>query len=230
LNGQFLSQYQADQRTGDLPSAEAQRIADLERQLAELRDSQRAAASAPSRQAAASHEDDWDSSEREYLKKEWETAQKDPEHYQRTEASTRPLPDPSKYAPNRTDRYLASNPAPAAPQAASHRPQDYSTTTEVDLENQRRKESQVKTKAGGWASSSLLQREMERERERQREWEEGQKETATRSRDNDQGSQPGQSWDVHQYGYMGGDSQNRGGPGLGVGGARRQIIGPRPPP
>lgn len=255
LNGQFLSQYQADQTrpTGgappvEEPSAEAQRIADLERQLAELRESQhRAAASPPSeqsppslpsrQQAAASHEDDWDTSERDYLRREWDNAQKDPEHYTKqpsrpADVPARPLPDPSNYAPKttRTDRYLSSNPAPAAPQPTSHRPQDYSTTTEVDLENQRRQASQAKTKAGGWASSSLLQREMERERERQREWEDGQKETATRSRDDAQGSQPGQAWDVHQYGYMGGDSQNRGGTGLGVGGARRQIIGPRPPP
>lgn len=59
---------------------------------------------------------------------------------------------------------------------------------------------------------------------------EGQQATAARARDIQEGSAPGQSWDVHQYGYMGGDSQNRGGAGLGVGGARRQIIGPRPPP
>ena len=143
---------------------------------------------------------------------------------------SRPLPNPAAYTPsaNRTDRYLSSNPAPAPVQPVSHRPADYSTTTEVDLENQRRKESQAKTKAGGWASKSLLEREMERERERQREWEEGQKQTAQTARDTAQGYGPGQSWDVHQYGYMGGDSQNKGGPGLGVGGARRQIIGPRP--
>ena len=51
-----------------------------------------------------------------------------------------------------------------------------------------------------------------------------------KARDGKEGVGPGQSWDVHQYGYIGGDSQNKGGPGLGVGGARRQIIGPRPPP
>lgn len=145
---------------------------------------------------------------------------------------SRPLPNPTAYpsGTNRTDRYLSSNPAPAPVQAVSHRPADYSTTTEVDLENQRRKESQAKTKAGSWASKSLLEREMERERERQREWEEGQKKTSAAARDPKEGLGPGQSWDVHQYGYMGGDSQNRGGTGLGVGGARRQIIGPRPPP
>jgi hypothetical protein len=143
---------------------------------------------------------------------------------------SRPLPNPTAYNPgaNRTERYLSSNPAPAPAQPVSHRPTDYSTTTEVDLENQRRKESQAKTKAGGWASKSLLEREMERERERQREWQEGQKQTAQSARDTTQGHGPGQTWDVHQYGYMGGDSQNKGGPGLGVGGARRQIIGPRP--
>ena len=69
---------------------------------------------------------------------------------------------------------------------------------------------------------------------RQREWEENQKQTqAVADRgmtDSTSGTGPGQSWDVHQYGYLGGDNQNRGGAGLGVGGARRQIIGPRPPP
>lgn len=150
----------------------------------------------------------------------------------------RPLPDPTAYSvnrdPNRVDRYLSSNPAPVAPAPATHRPQDYSTTSEVDAENSRRMASQQKTKAGGWASKSLLEREMERERERQREWEENQKQTQAAAshgmHDSTSGSGPGQSWDVHQYGYLGGDNQNRGGPGLGIGGARRQIIGPRPPP
>lgn len=149
----------------------------------------------------------------------------------------RPLPDPTAYtaySANRTDRFLASNPAPAAPAPTAHRPQDYSTTAEVDAENSRRMAAQQKTRAGGWASKSLLEREMERERERQREWEENQKQTQAAAergvRDPSMGTGPGQSWDVHQYGYLGGDNQNRGGPGLGVGGARRQIIGPRPPP
>ncbi|KAJ5109180.1 Calponin domain protein [Penicillium angulare] len=146
----------------------------------------------------------------------------------------RPLPDPTAYSANRgqnrTDRFLNSNPAPAAPAPASHRPQDYSTTSEVDAENSRREASQQKTRAGGWASKSLLEREMERERERQREWEENQKQTQSAARDTSHGSGPGQTWDVHQYGYLGGDNQNRGGTGLGIGGARRQIIGPRPPP
>ena len=150
----------------------------------------------------------------------------------------RPLPDPTAYTvnrdPNRVDRYLSSNPAPVAPAPATHRAQDYSTTSEVDAENSRRMASQQKTKAGGWASKSLLEREMERERERQREWEENQKQTQAAAghgmHDSTSGSGPGQSWDVHQYGYLGGDNQNRGGPGLGIGGAKRQIIGPRPPP
>ena len=152
--------------------------------------------------------------------------------------SPRPLPDPTAYSnqnrENRTDRFLSSNRPPVGPKPATHRPQDYSTTAEVDAENSRRMASQEKTRAGGWASKSLLEREMERERERQREWEENQQQTqaaaAKGRKDPTLGSGPGQSWDVHQYGYMGGDNQNRVGPGLGIGGARRQIIGPRPPP
>lgn len=152
-----------------------------------------------------------------------------------SQTSPRPLPDPAAYAnQNRVDRFLASNRPPVAPKPASHRPQDYTTTSEVDAENSRREASQQKTRAGGWASKSLLEREMERERERQREWEENQKETqdaaAKGLKDPSQGSGPGGSWNVFQYGYMGGDNQSRGGPGLSNWGARRQIIGPRPPP
>lgn len=269
LNGQFLSRYQADQTRAPVrpleqqKTSEAQRIADLERQLAELRTQQRdAAASPPSTQQSShparnqpspslpprtqpqtSHEDDWDTSERDFLRSQHQRFAQDPtgDNYTPPKPtrptdqapSSRPLPDPSTYTPNtnRTDRFLSSNPAPAAPQPVSHRPQDYSTTTEVDLENTRRAQSQTHTKAGGWASKSLLEREMERERERQREWEESQKETAGRPRDRGEGVGPGQSWDVHQYGFVGGDNQGRNvGQGLGVGGARRQIIGPRPPP
>ncbi|EAW10750.1 calponin homology domain protein [Aspergillus clavatus NRRL 1] len=153
---------------------------------------------------------------------------------------SRPLPDPATYTTksqaqnSRVDRFLASNRPPVAPKPATHRPQDYTTTAEVDEENSRRIAAQQKTRAGGWASKSLLEREMERERERQREWEESQKQTrdaaAKGLSDSKLGVGPGQgAWDVHQYGFMGGDNQNRGGPGLGVGGARRQIIGPRPP-
>ena len=151
------------------------------------------------------------------------------------QTSPRPLPDPAAYAnQNRVDRFLSSNRPPVAPKPASHRTQDYTTTSEVDAENSRREASQQKTRAGGWASKSLLEREMERERERQREWEDNQKETqdaaAKGLKDPSQGSGPGGSWNVFQYGYMGGDNQSRGGPGLSAWGARRQIIGPRPPP
>ncbi|PYI28278.1 hypothetical protein BP00DRAFT_488895 [Aspergillus indologenus CBS 114.80] len=162
----------------------------------------------------------------------------------------RPLPDPATYTSppqspirkpvpaspaTRVDRFLSTNHPPSSPKPTTHRPADYTTTAEVDAENSRRLAAQQTTKAGGWASKSLLEREMERERERQREWEESQKQTQAAAarglRDGSLGSGPGQgAWDVHQYGYMGGDNQNRGGPGLGVGGARRQIIGPRPAP
>lgn len=213
----------------------------------------------PQEPPKTSHKDDWQESERGDLQREWQRhdekeRQQQPPPSQASEhtpaepvplarvesesdnsrslPASRPLPNPSSQAPklNRIDRYLSSHPAPAPVQPQAHRPADYSTTTEIDLENQRRLESQAKTKAGGWASKSLLEREMERERERQLEWEEAQKQTAKAPRNNQEGIGPGQTWDVHQYGYLGGDSQNRGGPGLGVGGARRQIIGPRPPP
>ncbi|PGH20740.1 hypothetical protein AJ80_03500 [Polytolypa hystricis UAMH7299] len=146
--------------------------------------------------------------------------------------SPRPLPDPANYVnKNRTDRF-SKNPAPEPARPTSHRPPEFSTTTEVDEENARRIASTQKTRAGGWASKSLLEREMERERERQREWEEGQRQTkqAVGQGVNAAGAGPGEGgWDVNQYGFVGGDSQNQGALGIGFGG-RRQIIGPRPPP
>jgi hypothetical protein len=66
---------------------------------------------------------------------------------------------------------------------------------------------------------------MERERERQKEWEDSQRALQEASKDPTAGTGGGQSWDVNQYGYMGGDNQNKLG---GIGGGKRQIIGPRP--
>jgi hypothetical protein len=65
---------------------------------------------------------------------------------------------------------------------------------------------------------------MERERERQKEWEESQRALQEAAKDPNAGTGGGQSWDVNQYGYMGGDNQNRLG---GIGAGKRQIVGPR---
>lgn len=74
--------------------------------------------------------------------------------------------------------------------------------------------------------SSLLSREMELDRQRQQEWEQNQKAVAAaEARGEELGTGEG-AWDIHQYGYLGGDSQNRGGRGIGIGG-RRQLVGPR---
>ncbi|POR34048.1 Transgelin [Tolypocladium paradoxum] len=150
---------------------------------------------------------------------------------------SRPLPDPAKYASprappqSRTDRFLASN-APPPPPSQQPRPtyaRELGATEERDAEDRRRAQSQAGTKAGGWASKSLLEREMEMERQRQREWEEAQKETAKAVRSGDGVDGVGGRWDVGQWsGYTGGDGQNRGSQGIGAG--RRQIVGPRPLP
>jgi hypothetical protein len=162
---------------------------------------------------------------------------------------SRPLPDPATYstpnsAPtqtfspgqNRTDRYLSSNPAPQKSQPKTTYSSEiggFDSAAERDAEDRRRVQSQQKTKAGGWASKSLLEREMEMERQRQQEWEESQKEVKTKVAAGDGvdgiGGGIGGKWDVNQWtGYTGGDSQNRGTQGIGSG--RRQIVGPRPPP
>ncbi|KAF2812067.1 uncharacterized protein BDZ99DRAFT_568818 [Mytilinidion resinicola] len=190
----------------------------------------------------------WAGDEREYLRQQWsehKTPRPLPDPVSAAapslptrplpEPSSRPLPDPSNYAlpkpapASRTDRFLASNPPPLAAKPASHFPSEMglTSTSERAAEDARRAAAQTKTKAGGWASKSLLEREMERERERQKEWEEQQRAAAAAPRDTTQGTGEGQSWDVNQYGYLGGDSQNRGGEGIRFGG-RRQIIGPRP--
>jgi hypothetical protein len=162
---------------------------------------------------------------------------------------SRPLPDPATYstpaqAPSqtasssqsRTDRYLSSNPAPqkAQPKTTySNEIGGFDSAAERDAEDRRRVQSQQQTKAGGWASKSLLEREMEMERQRQQEWEESQKEVKAKVPTGDGvdgiGGGIGGKWDVNQWiGYSGGDSQNRGTQGIGTG--RRQIVGPRPPP
>jgi hypothetical protein len=140
-----------------------------------------------------------------------------------TGPSSRPLPDPAAYVapqtystpghalPSRTERFLSSNPAPRQekPQTTSASELGaFDSTAERDAEDRRRRESQAKTKAGGWASKSLLEREMEMERQRQKEWEEGQmaREAAKRS--------------------VGGLD----GAGSGSTPGRRGIVGPRPPP
>lgn len=148
---------------------------------------------------------------------------------------SRPLPDPAKYtsppAPpqSRTDRFLASNAPPPSQQPQPTYARELGATEERDAEDRRRAQGQAGTKAGGWASKSLLEREMEMERQRQREWEEAQKETAKAVRSGDGVDGVGGRWDVGQWsGFTGGDGQNRGSQGIGAG--RRQIVGPRPLP
>ncbi|KAG5981758.1 hypothetical protein E4U55_002587 [Claviceps digitariae] len=153
--------------------------------------------------------------------------------------TARPLPDPAKYtspAPpsqTRTGRFLATNAPPAQTQARQTYARELGATEERDSEDRRRVQSQAQTKAGGWASKSLLEREMELERQRQQEWEEAQKETAKAVRSGDGvdgiGGGIGGRWDVGQWsGFTGGDSQNKG--SQGIGSVRRQIAGPRPLP
>ncbi|KAI9823172.1 MAG: hypothetical protein M1832_002615 [Thelocarpon impressellum] len=149
-----------------------------------------------------------------------------------TGPSSRPLPDPVAYASssgssaNRTDRFLASNPAPVTAKPTTHLSGElgFDSAAERHAEDRRREESRAKTQAGGWASKSLLEREMERERQRQQEWEEAQRGTQEAA-----GRSGGGARDLGQFdfGLPTTDNQNKG--GQGIGGGRRQIIGPRPP-
>ncbi|KAI9166827.1 Transgelin [Paramyrothecium foliicola] len=209
-----------------------------------------------------SRQDSWSRNEREVLRTSWNQHQEqqqaqqfsakpsppvksprplpDPNAASKVQSPTptlsgRPLPDPAAYTSpkSRTDRFLANNPAPPAAAAQQTYSRELGATSERDGEDRRRAQSQAQTKAGGWASKSLLEREMEMERQRQQEWEEAQKETAAAVRSADGvegiGGGVGGRWDVSQWsGFTGGDSQNRGAQGIGSG--RRQIVGPRPLP
>ncbi|KAK0732808.1 hypothetical protein B0T21DRAFT_452347 [Apiosordaria backusii] len=152
-----------------------------------------------------------------------------------TKATTSPFAKQTSPITSRTDRYLASNPAPIqSPPAATFARELAGTVDEQAEEDRRRQLAQKQTKAAGWASKSLLEREMELERQRQQEWEQSQKETAKAVRPADGGVEGiggglGGRWDVGQWaGYTGGDGQNKGSQGIGAG--RRQIVGPRPLP
>lgn len=136
----------------------------------------------------------------------------------------RPLPNPASYA---------SSPRQTSPQRKSPFARPASPAISTPTPPPQSKPSTTPAKKTPFAKpSSLLSREMELDRLRQQEWEEAQKATkaAAASGLKEGGVGPGDgSWDVNQYGYLGGDSQNRGGAGIGFG-ARRQIIGPRDPP
>ena len=136
----------------------------------------------------------------------------------------RPLPNPASYA---------SNARQTSPQRKSPFARPTSPAISTPTPPPQSAHAPTPSKKPPFANpSSLLSREMELDRLRQQEWEEGQKATraAAASGIKEGGVGPGDgSWDVNQYGYLGGDSQNRGGAGIGFG-ARRQIIGPRDPP
>lgn len=202
----------------------------------------------------------WRQDERDYLRKQWSSQNtsedlappvKPPRPLPgsavipvkpRHTGESRPLQEPTNYTSptskpaNRTDRFLFSNPPPTPPRRTttySNEIGTFSSNAERDAEDCRRVVPQTKTKAGGWASKSLLEKEMEMERQRQQEWEESQKELKSKVLAGDGvdgiGGGIGGKWDVNQWtGYTGGDGQNRGNQGIGAG--RRQIVGPRPPP
>ncbi|KAI9663854.1 MAG: hypothetical protein M1821_007344 [Bathelium mastoideum] len=155
--------------------------------------------------------------------------------------AARPLPDPSDYKMSSQARNpTASPPSSTNPTAASRSPFSpnrmrspfarHSPSASASPGTNPTTTSPPSSRPSApSAPSSLLEREKELERQRQREWEADQQVTAARPRDAVQGTGEGQTWDVNQYGWMGGDSQNRGGTGIAFGG-RRQILGPRPRP
>lgn len=283
LKGQFLSQYQAEQR--QLPkspsgedaerTAERQRVKELERELEKAKERERQyererqeRLQQDRHHALETHDlhthrkehtqrdrppnhnpsdvppfphshhhaaDSWRATERDYLRREWATHHTTPfgttsPSIPKPEAATpppqppRPLPTPR--ISSSTPTLLPSQP-PNTPSRPLPDPAAYTTPTPTPTPTPALPSRLPTTPS--WASKSLLEREMELDRLRQQEWEEAQKATreAAERGVKEGGTGPGESWDVNQYGYVGGDSQNKGGVGLG---GRRQIIGPRPRP
>lgn len=244
LRGQYLSQYQAEQKPRSRRNSQTDdqhdRIAELERQLEEAKererqyqqerenrkDRQRDTARSKSRtrdrsksrtrpqpppRAPSPQESNvsWaQADDRAYLRDAWTAHQREPARPTHTpdtfssSTSTRPLPDPTAYM-----KTSHSTPRPDRLPASTKPSPQPSTTPRAP------------------PTKSLLEREMERERDRQKEWEQAQRDLQAAAKDPHAGTSEGQSWDVNQYGYMGGDSQNRGGISFG---AKRQILGPRP--
>ncbi|KAF2706257.1 hypothetical protein K504DRAFT_438370 [Pleomassaria siparia CBS 279.74] len=248
LKGQYLSQYQAEEASKPRSRRSSQhggdRVAELERQLEEAKERERQYQleredrfkDDERRKASWANADD-----RDYLRQQRQESLRKPSRplpepaaptlpvrpLPEPSVSTRPLPDPAAYSKtSRTNHFLASIPAPVASKPASYAPPQPTSTSERAGEEARHVTPQTKLQPGGKASK-LLEKEMERERERQREWEETQRALQNAPRDPNAGPGEGQSWDVNQYGYTGGDSQNKVGSGIGMGG-RRQILGPRP--
>ncbi|POS82491.1 hypothetical protein EPUL_006126, partial [Erysiphe pulchra] len=156
---------------------------------------------------------------------------------------SRPLPDPTKYATSSSKIYTSNN----LPGTNHNLPWQSKTSaiyasninanvgnSDSKFKDEHQLRSQTPVKVGSWAAKSLLEREMEMERQRQQEWEESQRELKGKVSDvcdgvDGIGGGIGGRWDVSQWaGYTGGDSQNKS--MQGIGGGKRQIVGPRPPP
>lgn len=150
----------------------------------------------------------------------------------------RPLPNPTP-----TPTAPVTTTPPAAPLSSPSPPLSPSVKAAIAAANTMHHAAQAtpsppplgrpKRLSVGFSSRTLLEREMEMERQRQREWEEQQAETSKAPRAPEDVEGVGGRWDVNQWsGFTGGDSQNsaRGAQGIGGGGGRRQIVGPRPLP
>lgn len=258
LNGQFLSQYQAEQRQlPSLPGAQdrerAAERARIERPLPssntspsyshlqehdippkfetpsshnESLKSSRPLPRAPSRSQRFSDQSWKPDDEKDFLRGEWKSHNDHSSPSPHDLNSESPSPPPQRPRPLPIPKNFPSPATPSNPSSLHHQSRPLPLSPTKSNYTSPLKPS-FPTKP-----SSLLAREMELDRLRQQEWEESQNKVAAAaalaSGDGStvrEGTRPGAgAWDVNQYGYLGGDNQNRGGPGLG---GRRQIFGPR---
>jgi len=229
---------------------------DIQQKQASQRDRSRSRNRPTASHMDLDREESWRADERDYLRKEWSNHNVES---QAPPQPPRPLPTPQKLIPASApaiEPSPAPSPPPLSsiPPRPLPNPAEYSSASPRQPSPQRKSPfarpsspavsnptlppSQTQplntpTKKPPFAKpSSLLSREMELDRLRQQEWEEAQKATkaAASAGVRDGGVNPGDgSWDTSQHGYLGDDSQNGGGTGIGFGG-RRQLVGPREPP
>lgn len=236
-------------------SALKQHDMDLQHDQASQRDRSKSRNRAAASHMNLDGEDSWPPDERDYLQKEWShhnveprappqpprplpTPQKTtPAPISQVEPSPTPSPPPISSIPPRPlpnpAEYSNASPRQSSPQRKSPfaRPSSPAPTNSTPPPLQTKPLTTPTKKPPFVKPSSLLSREMELDRLRQQEWEEGQKATkaAAAAGVREGGVNPGDgNWDTSQYGYLGGDSQNKGGTGIFSG--RRQLVGPREPP
>ncbi|KAJ6257292.1 Transgelin [Drechslerella dactyloides] len=222
------------------PSSESDRIKELERQLEEARERERAylEKQQPSQKSTPrTITPPNDSDERDLLRTAWQENQSRPVPPKPTPAAKPAFTHSARAAQRQremqdedeAEERKSASPAPPPTPPRNTAPAVTTSplaSTRWGFKGARGGGGSVGKAAGG-GTMSIVQREMELERQRQKEWERNQEQLAEdRKVMTDKELKDGSEmpWDIHQYGYLGGANQ---GTEQVAFGARRQIIGPK---